>query len=784
MAQAGRWLWGLVPLTLLWGAGNIFLDDAIESDVGRRAVAAATSVAGEAPGARPVVALVEGRDVIISGEALSADGAAKAIAQLRSEFGVRRALGGLSQVVAQRPYSWSASRAGNTVTLNGFVPDMATAMANVTAAGTALPGLRVEDRQSLAFGAPAGFQQMTTAILTELPKLSAGKVALDDTRFCIEGTAQTPDGFLALQASAARLAQGGFQAVPCGLEPPVVTPYRWSAERTAGDTVNVTGFYPSSEARQQILTLLQRSFPTPIRIDDAMKPALGAPSAFLAKVTRAIGELARLSQGKAELTGDVYALSGDGPRNYEACQALRLQIAQLDGPDSVARATIICPPAPPPPPPPILPALPPLPEVPPLVLPPASAIPAPASPANQAAQSDGSQSTAAAAEPAPPPPPKPAPAVPQQWNAKVANGQLAMSGLVRDEATRSSLLEQARRLFPAGVTADGLTLEPNLRNEPDFGASTSFALEALAKLKSGSVSLADKEFALSGDVADAGAWRELDALLHQRPLPAGLALRPGTASPVLRPYDLSLSVDKSGVSLGGHLPDTQTRDALLALFEASPLAGRISDGTVIVPGAPAGFAAAARMAVTNLLRLDMGAASIIDDLVTLRGLTCRELIKSEVETSAGSGLPPGFRSDAVIGLRQTGCVVDPPATCQNDLDALTRRNTVLFGQGVSVVNLDATTERVIGEAFTILKQCPTSRITIEGHTNRDGEWRGFDNFDLSERRALRVRDELVRRGIDPAQLAVKGFGTERPLVPHGTPDSRAMNRRVQFTVTK
>ena len=280
MAQPRRWLWGLVPLALLWGAGNLFLDDAIERDVARRAVAAATSVAGEAPGARPIVARVVGRDVAISGEALSADGATRAMAQLRSEFGVRRALGGLSQVVAQRPYSWSATRQDAAVTLNGFVPDMATAMANVAAAGAALPGLRIDDRQNLAFGAPPGFQQMTTAILAELPKLSAGKVALDDSRFCIEGRAQTPQNFLSLQEATSRLAQGGFQAVPCGLDPPVVTPYRWSAERTTDEAVDVTGFYPSEEVRQQILAVLRRAFPGPVRIDDRMLPALGAARRF------------------------------------------------------------------------------------------------------------------------------------------------------------------------------------------------------------------------------------------------------------------------------------------------------------------------------------------------------------------------------------------------------------------------------------------------------------------------------------------------------------------------
>jgi OOP family OmpA-OmpF porin len=777
MARPGRWLWGLVPLTLLWGAANLFLGDAIERDVGRRAVEAAASVAGEAPGARPVSAQVEGRDVTIGGEALSADGAARAIARLRSEFGVRRALGGLSQVVAQRPYSWSASRQGDGVALNGFVPDEATAVANVAAVAAILPGLRIDDRQGLAFGAPAGFQAMTKAVLAELPRLAAGKVALDDTRFCIEGRAATSDGFLALQAALGALARDGFHAVPCALEPPVVTPYRWGVEHSTANTLRLTGFYPSDAARQQILGLLRRAFPGAISVDDAMKPAAGEPAAYLTRITRAIGDLARLRQGKVELTGDVYALSGDGPATFEACQALRLQIAQGDGPDSVAQAQIICPPEPPPPPPPPVETLmPPLPDIPAPVFLPSELPPSPAAPAQASASATST----------PTPAPAPPPAVALAWSAASNEAGITLQGLVRDAPAREALLALARRFAPSGVVLDQLTVEPNLRGEPDYAAATGFALELLGKLKQGSVSLAGAALSLSGEIANAGAWRDLDAALRRQPLPAGLSLASGTGAAMvpIRPYGLSLAADRTGVTLTGYLPDIQAREALLALVEGSPLKGRLSDETQILPGAPADFLAATRMALGNLLRLDFGSATITDDLVTLRGLTCRDLIRSEVETSAASGLPSGFRIDAAIGLRQTGCVVDPPSTCQNDLDALTKRNTVLFAQGTTVVALDPSTERVIGEAVDILKQCPDARITIEGHANSDGERGGFNNLDLSARRALRVRDELVRRGIDPSRLETRGFGVERPLVAHGSVQAKPMNRRVQFTVAK
>lgn len=792
MAQPTRWLWGLAPLALLWGIGNLALDDAIQRDVARRATATVTAVSADVPGARPVLARVSGRDVSISGEVLSTEGAGRAISSLRAAFGVRRAAGELTQVVAQKPYGWSAERSGEVVTLSGFVPDEATATANLAAARAALPDLRIEDRQSLAFGAPPGFAGMTAALLRALPDLAIGKLALDDDRFCVEGGAVTPDAFLRLRQALAQPAPNGFHPVDCALTPPVVAPYRWSVARGADGVVTVEGFYPSDSVREQMLALLRQAFPEPATINDQSKPARGEPAAFLLRITRAIADLARLRGGKAELDGDAYRLSGQGPENYEACQALRLLIAQTDGPDSVAQASLACPEASPP-----LPPLPALPEIPALFFPPLSAQ-APAEPAAAAPETVAPQVAIpqvvtpeiVVAPPALPDvalpavqPPAPPRDVALRWSAALTGGRLSMSGLVRDEAGREALLAAARALFPGVAVESGLAIEPGLKATPDYAAATRFALDALRRLGGGSVSLDGAELALSGVARNPQDRAALQALL-QGGLPDGVTSRVAPASLAVRPYRLSVSIDRSGVALSGYLPDEAARAVLLGSVEASALRGKLADDTQIVGGAPPGFVEAARMALTNLLRLDLGSAAIDETGVVLRGLTCRDLIKSEVETGAAAAAAAGLTVDAVIGLRQTGCVIDPPNTCQNDLDELTRRNTVLFAQGTTVVNLDATTERVIGEAFAILKQCPAARITIEGHANRDGERSGFNNLDLSARRALRVRDELVRRGIDPAQLVTQGFGSQRPLKPHDEADARMVNRRVQFTVAK
>lgn len=781
MARHAGWLWGLVPLALLWATANTLNTEPVRRDIEARALAA-SSAAGAAPGARGVSVRVSGRDVYLDGEAVTADGASKAVAQLQSEFGVRRVLGGLTQVIAQKPYSWSATRQGNLVTLSGFAPDEATATATLVAARALGAGLKVDDQQKIAFGAPVGFAELTDTLMRDFGRLSAGKVALDDARYCVEGTAATPQAFLALRESASSPAPRGFTRVDCTLNPPTMTPYRWSAEKSPSGAIIVSGFYPSDAGRREIATLLARTFQTAGAVTDRMLPAAGEPAAFAARVTRAIADLARLRSGLVEIEDGVYRISGQGPERYEACETLKLNIAQGDGPDSVALASITCPPPPPTPksepaPAPLAGSASPGPATPSAPAP-ASQLPMPPAPA------PGAPAPAVAVEPQPSPQPAP-PAAPRplQWRAEKTESGIVLSGAAPDMAAKAAAVEAARAALSGGEVFDRTVVEDDLQGGAAYGETTRFALGLLGRMAQGSVSLAGSALSLSGVAADKAGWQALEEALKGKTLPARLSLS-GRPALTLRNYGFAASIDKSGGYLSGHLPDSAAKEAIAALIESSPLRGRVSDETEILPAAPTGFGVAAREVVQDLLRLDLGSASVVDREVNVRGLTCRALIRDEVETNLASGLPQGFSGKAEVGMRQTGCVIDPPSTCQNELDALTQRYYVMFGQGTAVVTLDPVTERAMIEAAAILKQCPASRVTVEGHANLDGERSGFNNLDLSSRRALRVREELIRRGIGPAQLEVKGYGTERPLVAHGDPEARVKNRRVQFTVAK
>ena len=85
----------------------------------------------------------------------------------------------------------------------------------------------------------------------------------------------------------------------------------------------------------------------------------------------------------------------------------------------------------------------------------------------------------------------------------------------------------------------------------------------------------------------------------------------------------------------------------------------------------------------------------------------------------------------------------------------------------------------ISEIAQTLKENPTVRIKIIGHTDSDGD--DAKNLDLSRRRALSVKNTLVNQfGIDASRIQTDGKGETEPLAPNTTSESKSKNRRVEF----
>lgn len=86
--------------------------------------------------------------------------------------------------------------------------------------------------------------------------------------------------------------------------------------------------------------------------------------------------------------------------------------------------------------------------------------------------------------------------------------------------------------------------------------------------------------------------------------------------------------------------------------------------------------------------------------------------------------------------------------------------------------------KVVGTALQS-KALARSRVEIAGHTDDAGDPQG--NLTLSKERAESVRKHLVQKlGVSADRLVVAHYGQSRPIAPNTTPESRRLNRRVEF----
>ncbi|AXP80745.1 Outer membrane porin F precursor [Mariniflexile rhizosphaerae] len=106
--------------------------------------------------------------------------------------------------------------------------------------------------------------------------------------------------------------------------------------------------------------------------------------------------------------------------------------------------------------------------------------------------------------------------------------------------------------------------------------------------------------------------------------------------------------------------------------------------------------------------------------------------------------------------------------------------TILFDTGKS--SIKSQSETVLADIIKILNEYPNSKFTVEGHTDSVGSDKL--NQDLSDARALAVKDYLVKNGIDEFRLSSKGYGESKPIDKNTTAAGRANNRRVEINLAK
>ncbi|MFT6882620.1 MAG: OOP family OmpA-OmpF porin [Marinoscillum sp.] len=143
---------------------------------------------------------------------------------------------------------------------------------------------------------------------------------------------------------------------------------------------------------------------------------------------------------------------------------------------------------------------------------------------------------------------------------------------------------------------------------------------------------------------------------------------------------------------------------------------------------------------------------------------------------------PGYLFNELTFMPQSTSLLEPD-TIDIQLDKLevgksTTMRNVYFESDKSTLNPKSKFE--LNSVRDFLMKNQDLRFEIQGHTDSVGQ----ENYNraLSEERAKAVKDFLVLSGINPIQLAVKGFGSTMPIAENNSEEGRQANRRITFQV--
>lgn len=119
-----------------------------------------------------------------------------------------------------------------------------------------------------------------------------------------------------------------------------------------------------------------------------------------------------------------------------------------------------------------------------------------------------------------------------------------------------------------------------------------------------------------------------------------------------------------------------------------------------------------------------------------------------------------------------------PDVCQRMLTRLAATGSVSFAPGRAAPAL--VSYPLLNGLAAVAYQCPATYLVIGAHTDSS------DDPD-ADRRVTQARAEAIERffvlaGIEPARIRAVGHGADRPVASESSPEGRAANRRITFTI--
>ena len=116
---------------------------------------------------------------------------------------------------------------------------------------------------------------------------------------------------------------------------------------------------------------------------------------------------------------------------------------------------------------------------------------------------------------------------------------------------------------------------------------------------------------------------------------------------------------------------------------------------------------------------------------------------------------------------------------QGDQIALTMPSGITFDVNSATIKPDFYT--TLNQVSSTLVEYPSTAVDVVGHASSDGP--DDYNMQLSQKRALSVRDYLVAQVVSDIRIRAIGMGETQPIADNSTEEGRKANRRVEIILT-
>jgi len=228
------------------------------------------------------------------------------------------------------------------------------------------------------------------------------------------------------------------------------------------------------------------------------------------------------------------------------------------------------------------------------------------------------------------------------WDIKKSGAGIALTGFAPSDEDRERIGARVKSLFGSMTIADDTDIGDGAPE--GWRKATEVALNQLAQLRTGEVSIRDREMVFSGEAADeqiASAVKrtlKLDVPQNFKIVEQVRFPKPEIALPSSG-YTMGIVNDGASLDLVGMVPSEAARDALINAVKARFPGRAVNDKSQVAPGAPDGWQQCVVAGLSSLPRLKKGKSILTDHQLVVSGETedyaASQSVPGDVKAAAG-----------------------------------------------------------------------------------------------------------------------------------------------------